>query len=424
MAVGGLQSELWDESGWSVNSITAPPSSADQSITGVSCVGSPIAYCALVGYYQIASGAPNQGFIESWNGDSWSLVPNPNPGFGDELSGVSCTSSTNCVAVGVSYPSDNPGGITLVESWDGTTWSVVSSPNGGEPDSLSSVSCTSPTSCLAIGEDYTGSWQALVESWNGSIWSIAPNPNITGYVSFGISDISCTGSPITNCLAVGDGSSAKGVWDTLVESWDGSTWLNVSSPNVGKDGNFLNGVSCFSPSDCVAAGFYDKYGRSNTLIQSWNGSAMAAVPSPNPGSTSSPYSNIFDAVSCVSSTICMAVGQSAADGDSELFGLIETTIPLTISTTSLPVGTIGSPYSTTLTAVGGDPPYRWDLAKGSGPLPSGLKLNKTTGVISGTPKPKSVTSTFTVEVLDTKTAFKPAIQHTAESTFTITIESG
>jgi hypothetical protein len=120
----------------------------------------------------------------------------------------------------------------------------------------------------------------------------------------------------------------------------------------------------------------------------------------------------------------MAVGQSAADGDSELFGLIETTIPLTISTTSLPVGTIGSPYSTTLTAVGGDPPYRWDLAKGSGPLPSGLKLNKTTGVISGTPKPKSVTSTFTVEVLDTKTAFKPAIQHTAESTFTITIESG
>jgi len=56
---------------------------------------------------------------------------------------------------------------------------------------------------------------------------------------------------------------------------------------------------------------------------------------------------------------------------------------LTISTPSLPAGTIGTGYSQTLQASGGTAPYSWTIV--SGALPIGLSLNGGTGVISGTP---------------------------------------
>ena len=94
---------------------------------------------------------------------------------------------------------------------------------------------------------------------------------------------------------------------------------------------------------------------------------------------------------------------------------------LQITTSGLPPGTVGQVYPTTvLAAANGNPPYTWKLVKGTGKLPKGLKLKD--GVISGTPSKKSETSTFTVEVLDTKTMTKPKTQNTATATFTITIE--
>jgi hypothetical protein len=56
---------------------------------------------------------------------------------------------------------------------------------------------------------------------------------------------------------------------------------------------------------------------------------------------------------------------------------------LTISTTSLPDGTAGAPYSATVTANGGMMPYVWSVV--SGRLPAGLTLNAQTGAITGTP---------------------------------------
>ena len=71
--------------------------------------------------------------------------------------------------------------------------------------------------------------------------------------------------------------------------------------------------------------------------------------------------------------------------------------PLTISTSSLPGGTIGAAYSQTLAATGGKTPLTWSMASGS--LPAGLSLTGSTGVISGTPTTTG-TSTFSVQVKD------------------------
>ncbi|HEU4505588.1 MAG TPA: Ig domain-containing protein [Nitrospira sp.] len=69
-----------------------------------------------------------------------------------------------------------------------------------------------------------------------------------------------------------------------------------------------------------------------------------------------------------------------------------------ITTTSLPAGTIGQAYNQTLLATGGTGGLTWSIVAGN--LPGGLNLNQTTGVISGTPLAPAGTSSFTVRVAD------------------------
>ena len=64
----------------------------------------------------------------------------------------------------------------------------------------------------------------------------------------------------------------------------------------------------------------------------------------------------------------------------------------TITTESLPNGTVGTTYSQTLAATGSDT-ITWSLASGS--LPEGLSINESTGEITGTPTAEG-SSTFTV----------------------------
>lgn len=71
--------------------------------------------------------------------------------------------------------------------------------------------------------------------------------------------------------------------------------------------------------------------------------------------------------------------------------------PLVITTFSLLNGALNSPYSATLAAVGGTPPYTWSVIAGG--LPRGVALNSSTGAISGTPT-SAGTATFTVMVAD------------------------
>jgi hypothetical protein len=68
---------------------------------------------------------------------------------------------------------------------------------------------------------------------------------------------------------------------------------------------------------------------------------------------------------------------------------------LVVATSALPNATRDAPYTATLAAEGGIPPYSWSIA--SGELPAGLALASETGAISGTPTVSGVTG-FTVQV--------------------------
>jgi hypothetical protein len=110
------------------------------------------------------------------------------------------------------------------------------------------------------------------------------------------------------------------------------------------------------------------------------------------------------------------------DHGSWTFSLTVISNALAITTTSLPDGAVGAPYSAGLEARGGNPPYKWSVMSGS--LPKGLHLDTTTGMISGTPnKHDSETYGFTVKVVDTKVKVRhqPPTQNSTDHALSIAI---
>jgi uncharacterized repeat protein (TIGR01451 family) len=301
--------ESWNGSAWNI--VPSPSTSPTQysELDGVSCTSANA--CVAVGYW--SNGTEYQTLTESWNGTSWTIIPSPNssPSQTNELSAVSCVSASACVAVGF-YENAGSDYQTLVESWNGSTWSIVPSPNPTFFNYLDGVSCTSAMACVAVGAA-TGPSSALplVESWDGVAWSAVPSPG-----SGVLQSVSC--SSTVACLAVGVVSGA-----TLVQSWNGTTWTVVSSPSLPGYSRF-SGVSCLSATACTAVGYDGTASGTQTVVESWNGSGLTVVPSPNP---SSGLNGLF-AVSCAAANFCAAVGdwQSPVAGTSSNGGPEQTLV--------------------------------------------------------------------------------------------------
>src|SRR6266516_4710194 len=154
---------------------------------------------------------------------TWTVTPSPNTNYrGNQLMDVSCGSASACTAVG--FTSSRQGFTkTLVESWNGTTWTIAPSPNRAAYNPLTSVSCTSASACTAVGISYTshGAPRALVESWDGTTWTIVPSPNPNApNREADLEGVSCSG--LSACMAVGFYSRKFGPPITLAESWNGT----------------------------------------------------------------------------------------------------------------------------------------------------------------------------------------------------------
>jgi hypothetical protein len=242
-----------------------------------------------------------------WDGVAWSLATTPAVAEPHSLSGVSCTSPTSCVAVG-EYEG---GGVyhTLVEAWNGSAWSVVASPNEGTAGSvLQDVSCADATTCTAAGYFSADGAHPLIEMWNGATWSIVPNaepPNATTTLLRGVSCPSAA-----TCFAVGwyqyfvnPGVNEEIGTQTFVEKWNGTKWSIKHAADPGSKDNKFHAVSCAAGNRCTAVG-YSASGI-GPLIEMWDGTSWTVADRPNPGKG---Y-NELTGVSCPSRTRCVAVGQ-------------------------------------------------------------------------------------------------------------------
>jgi hypothetical protein len=296
--------ESWNGKSWKVSPSPIPgdgvqDGAGDDALYGVSCIST--SSCVAVGQYYEATLTSGllETLVESWNGTTWSIIPSPSPGTVNNLDGVSCVSSTSCKAVGAFITVNGTEGGTLIESWNGTNWSITPSPSEGDGDSLIGVSCVSSKSCETDGW-YTGG--TLVESWNGTNWTITPSPNRGANQNF-LTGISCVSA--SWCIAVGNNGTTYAS-HTLIESWNGTNWKITPSPNQSNSWNDLNGVSCVSEKWCEAVGAYgsESTDASKTLVEDWNGTSWTAQSSPNPA-----VGSILEAVSCMSSPdSCEAAG--------------------------------------------------------------------------------------------------------------------
>jgi hypothetical protein len=261
------------------------------SLTSVSCpqAGS----CLAVGDAEF--GANEEGFAARLDAGIWTRTPLP-PGT-PPLRSVSCVSPTWCMAVGTASQATSAG---LALLWNGTTWSRVETASVAYGAEFFGVSCTSTKFCMAVGGAVA---TPFAETWDGAAWTVSLAPTTAAPESYDLLvAISCTSASF--CLTTGDFGGCCGSYNATSFKWDGTSWTSVLTPITQVS---LSGISCASATSCVAAG---TYGPSDipkfpprAVVEQWNGSAWA----PLTGSAFGPQSEL-SGVSCTRAIWCAAVG--------------------------------------------------------------------------------------------------------------------
>jgi hypothetical protein len=312
--------EEWDGTSWSVVTspdVTAEGGGTlDNDLSGVACASAT--ECWAVGQYDDSSGYQHT-LILGWNGTSWSLAaaPEVTPESGtvsNVLNGVACASTSECWAVG-SYTGSDTLAHVLVEEWGGSApWTVsvpASLPTDSDQGVLEGVACASAGVCWATGYYRSSSGpsldedQTLVEGWDGVSWSKGASPDDSSLDNI-LYGVTCTSA--TECWATGMytlGTEPNVYGQTLIEEWSGTSWSIVSSPDSGTGSNDLLGVGCASATECWAAGSYAASGDTDqTLIEEWGGTSWSIVTSPNSGTSD----NDLEGAACAPAAECWAVG--------------------------------------------------------------------------------------------------------------------
>jgi hypothetical protein len=301
----------WGGSSWTeISALTPAPTTTNSWLNGVSCVSAT--FCMVVGTVQ--SGSTYTAEAQVWDGSGWGSLPGPAgaaSSWGNTLTAVSCSSATFCVALD-RYNAPLTPTQYLIEQWNGTSWSPTAPPALTAGDSLWGISCVDQ-SCQAVGQD--ANFNPLDFALGGGIWGEVAMP--AGTTQSGLNSVSCA-SP-TMCVAVGfqyynnhlNPSLNDQYSVNLVEQWNGSNWSTASVPDANSSwGDGLDTVDCFGPTSCVAGGWVytaSEGSSSSNQVLAWNGTSWALQSAPAP--VGAGYSQI-DGMDCVANRLCLAVGFS------------------------------------------------------------------------------------------------------------------
>jgi hypothetical protein len=265
---------------------TPNPSTEINRFTGVAAVSASDVWA--VGFYD-ANPDPlvefDQSLIAHWNGSTWSVVPSPNVGAsGTVLRGVVAVTSNDVWAVGYSNTYGTPQTLTL--HWDGSTWRVIPSPVVQGGSAFEAVAAASSTDIWAVGyragglPEFPTTTGTMVAHWNGSTWTEVPSPNI-GHRHNELDAVAAISS--NDVWAVGTSRNIGDDFQTLTQHWDGSSWTIVPSPNPSEGENQLSAVAGVAANDVWATGSGWDGITGIPLFFHWTGSAWSQVSSPGGG---------------------------------------------------------------------------------------------------------------------------------------------
>lgn len=268
-------------------------------LVGVTCMSSTA--CLAVGFISGSSTDTPEVLASANGGQSWALQTLPISN--GDLIAVSCVASTtDCTVVGNVSGNDAPA-VILGTTDGGTTWTSQSAPSDAGP--LSGVSCVSATTCQAVGETYPEvTYLAIDTTDGGSTWNDETLPSPPGVLS-GLDSISCTSS--MDCVAGGfDFNSSNDVALMAMTTDGGTTWSNPPMPA----GTLaIGGVSCPTSTACEVATTY--------LAPPENTQTAESLRSTDGGATwTAQQINAYQqggmtSISCSSATVCIGSLQSA-----------------------------------------------------------------------------------------------------------------
>lgn len=232
------------------------------------------------------------------------VVGQPAPAGTGDLGAVSCANAKRCWAVGVAGPdiSPPPGGATVIAATKngGISWKAEHVSGGSTPE-LSGVSCPTVTDCMAVGSNgasLPGSGVVVTTSDAGATWTTATAP--AGALT--ITSVSCANP--ADCIVVeNDGT----LLSTAQSTNFGQTWQQLGDLPA----SFLadDDLSCMVGGVCLVAGYIPTgtgtgQGQGAVALsvdggQSW---ALATVPS---------GTGILQSSACLNVSVCLAAGTTS-----------------------------------------------------------------------------------------------------------------
>jgi hypothetical protein len=257
---------------------------ADLSLEGLSCLSSTSCVALMAGLDNFDNVTSYTAY--GWNGSAWSTggsLPSLVISHGDSVQGFSCSAVTACVAL----LSDPMTSSNVLYTYDGAAWSGASLPGGFNPQRP--VACAAGSNCFVTGTSANSGSAFFM--YSGGAWSAVPN-GTQGAFKVSAFAMSC-GSAAFCATVPGDNS---------LDVFDNATW--TLSPVGGT--NQVQAVSCATSSFCAAV---DNGGNYVT----YNGTAWsmpAAVNAQCAGANSCPHFFGTGAITCPSVGQCAAIDSS------------------------------------------------------------------------------------------------------------------